>query len=304
MNTTLRMKIVFRTPAGAPERAEPDAVDNANAVRKTLPPAVGPGRKTGGGSTDPKEFLAMHARLKYEQARARRWKQMGFAISVAAIGAAATVITWARHRHPKAGTAVAMSAPASPVIAPERATAGLEATRAEATTAALPVAAATDLAAPAASGAAAVPAASEAATRCADEFAGRHWHEAIDSCTVAFDEKADAAVALRIGHAQFATDHVDLAGTWANKAVELGSEDADAYVLIGHAERQAGHPKGAMAAYRRYLRASPRGWHARSVRAALRDLKQKMMPEAGQAAGPISVEPGAGAEEPAPSPSL
>ena len=42
---------------------------------------------------------------------------------------------------------------------------------------------------------------------------------------------------------------------WANKALALGSNDPDAFVLVGHAERQAGHSRAALAAYRRYLRA-------------------------------------------------
>jgi hypothetical protein len=54
--------------------------------------------------------------------------------------------------------------------------------------------------------------------------------------------------------------------------VALGTTDADAFVLIGHAERQAGHPKAARAAYRRYLRLAPRGWHASRVRGILRNL--------------------------------
>jgi hypothetical protein len=314
MNTTLRMKIVFRTPNGGPVGVDP--VTDVEPGESTLPAAVGPIRKTGvvdrsgpgtkGGSTDPKEFLAMHARLKYERARARRYKQVGLLISVAAVGAAATVITWARQRHhhdvaaiaaapavtAPVNPAVVESAPAvveSAAVAPAaQAVAALEPTSAQTRAA---TSAQTRAATPAATTAVAPRAASEAVTRCADDFGQRRWREAAESCTLAFEERADAAIALRVGHAQFASDHVDQAGIWAAKAIELGSEDADAFVLIGHAERQAGHPRAAMAAYRRYLQASPRGWHARNVRAALRDLRAKTAPEAGQASAAPASEP-------------
>jgi hypothetical protein len=48
-----------------------------------------------------------------------------------------------------------------------------------------------------------------------------------------------------------------------------------------------------MAAYRRYLQASPRGWHARNVRAALRDLRQRAAVEAGQASAAPAADPAA-----------
>jgi hypothetical protein len=289
MNTTLRMKIVFRTPNGGPVGVDPVTVTEPGEV--TLPAAVGPIRKTGeiqstsgqrGGSTDPKEFLAMHARLKYERARARRYKQVGLLISVAAVGAAATVITWARQRHHHDVATVVVAAAAAPA-----AVSGAAAVSTPALIETSGVASDTPVAAAATN---VVPvAASEAVTRCGDDFGQRRWREAAESCTLAFEERADAAIALRVGHAQFASDHVDQAGLWAAKAIELGSEDADAFVLIGHAERQAGHPKAAMAAYRRYLQASPRGWHARNVRAALRDLRQRAAAEAGQAsAAPVA----------------
>jgi hypothetical protein len=295
MNTTLRMKIVFRTPNGGPVGVDPATVEPRE---NTLPAAVGPVRKTGGntgaqglkgGSTDPKEFLAMHARLKYERARARRYKQVGLLISVAAVGAAATVITWARQRHRHDVPAIALVAPPAGVSTKVNTVAASVAAPATVET---PAVAAPE---PQTSAVAAAPvvaaAASETVTRCGEDFSQRRWREAAESCTLAFEERADAAIALRVGHAQFASDHVDQAGIWAAKAIELGSEDADAFVLIGHAERQAGHPRAAMAAYRRYLQASPRGWHARNVRAALRDLRQKTAPEGGQASAVPASQP-------------
>lgn len=71
---------------------------------------------------------------------------------------------------------------------------------------------------------------------------------------------------MRIAHAHFS--HGDTAGaaTWAHNALELGSTDPDAYVLIGNAEQAAGKRRKAVAAYRRYLELAPRGWHAARLR--------------------------------------
>ena len=278
MNTTLRMKIVFRTPVAGAGKADSEARAPAlplpmidREVIKAATPGAEPMQKRG-GSTDPREFLAMHARLKREQARTRRWKLVGAAISAVAIAAAATIIVWARSRTPVI-PAVAAVAPPAP-----------EATTQTAAPATPPVLLATlapsppplldPTPTPAAAGPAIAP--SEIGTRCQQQFNDRRWREAIDSCGLAFEERPDAAIALHVGHAHWSSGHVAEAGLWASKAVELGTEDADAYVLIGHSEREAGHLKSALTAYRRYLRASPRGWHARNVRAAVRDLKQKL----------------------------
>ena len=274
MNTTLRMKIVFRTPASGslPPPLDPGLVTPR--LVEPIAPAVGPARRTG-GSTDPREFLAMHKRLKHEQARALRWKRVGLAISLAACGTAGLVIRWAHHREAAAapgapavnsaagiasspGIMLAMITPPGPLLDPGPGAAPESAAQAPAVL-------------------------SESAARCEELFTQRRWREAIDSCAFAFEQSPDARLALRVGHAHWSSGHVEQAGSWATKAVELGTEDADAYVLIGHSEREAGHVKGAMAAYRRYLHSSPHGWHARTVRAALRDLKQKSLASEGQA---------------------
>ena len=83
----------------------------------------------------------------------------------------------------------------------------------------------------------------------------------------------EAGLALKVAHAHWARGDVGAVGGVGGKAVELGTADADAYVLIGHAQRRAGNADEAVTAYRQYLRASPRGWHARTVRAALRRLR-------------------------------
>ena len=108
---------------------------------------------------------------------------------------------------------------------------------------------------------------------CQDDFEQRRWRAAVETCTQAFETAPQAGLALKVAHAHWARGDVGLSGEWAGKAVELGTADADAYVLIGHAQRRAGNADGAVIAYRQYLRASPRGWHARTVRAALRRLR-------------------------------
>jgi tetratricopeptide (TPR) repeat protein len=139
--------------------------------------------------------------------------------------------------------------------------------------------------------AAVAPAASAAHAQCLADFGQLNWKAASESCALAYEQAPDATMALKVAHAQFARDNVGRAGAWASKALELGGTDADAFVLIGHAERQAGHLKSAIGAYRRYLQASPQGWHARDVRSAVRTLKAKLTETAeAAAAAPVASE--------------
>ena len=96
------------------------------------------------------------------------------------------------------------------------------------------------------------------------------------TCTLAFEAAPDASLAMKVAHANWSRGETARAGKWAARAVELGTENADAYVLIGHAERRAGNAEEALAAYRRYLKAAPYGWHAVRVRAAIRELKSEL----------------------------
>ena len=113
---------------------------------------------------------------------------------------------------------------------------------------------------------------------CDEDFAQRRWRAAVDSCTQAFEAAPEASGALRVAHAHWARGRTQTAGDWAARAVEMGTLDADAYVLIGHARRRAGLAEDALAAYRAYLRSSPGGWHVRSVRAAIRQLRPSTNP--------------------------
>jgi hypothetical protein len=248
MNTTLRIKMVLPAPARA------------------------------GGSTQPQDFLHMRAQQRAAKARARRWRRGGLALGAVA-GLALGALLFSRAEKPAGATVkrpasaqvAAASAPAASsaalVTTPGPATAP-----ASATTAADP-APAVEAAPPGA----AVATAEQGATSptCEEDFARGDWKAAIDSCTRAFEATPTPHNALRTAHAYWSHGDAPHAGTWADRAVELGTDDADAFVLQGHSARAAGDSKGAIDAYRHYLHAAPRGWHAARVRQALRELRPR-----------------------------
>jgi hypothetical protein len=256
MKTTLRMKIVV--PNGS---SSIEGTPSSSAPRK-------------GGSTDPREFLAMRARQKRARQRARRVKFGLFAAGFAGmVGLALTsprvreAVMAKRQLQP---VAVAVAAPApTPAAAPAPAPAP----------AAEPVAvAAAPAEAPPATETVA-PAEASALLGCNEEFGRRQWKAALVTCTIAFEAAPDAAIALKVAHAHWSRGEVYRAGKWAKKAVEMGTDNADAYVLIGHAERKAGKGPEALAAYRRYLAEAPYGWHAVRVRSAIRAIKAEQADE-------------------------
>jgi Flp pilus assembly protein TadD len=108
--------------------------------------------------------------------------------------------------------------------------------------------------------------AKDASARCESQFKARAWRSAIESCNAAFDATPSPALAMRIAHARFSHGDAAGAGIWARNALELGSTDPDAYVLIGNAEHAAGKRHKAISWYRRYLELAPHGWHAARLR--------------------------------------
>jgi hypothetical protein len=100
----------------------------------------------------------------------------------------------------------------------------------------------------------------------------RQWRAPIDACTKAFEAAPSANGALVLAHAYWSRADATRTGEWASKALALGSTDPDVQVLLGHVAREEGRTDAAIAAYRRYLRRAPHGWHAPKVRAALREL--------------------------------
>jgi hypothetical protein len=199
-----------------------------------------------GGSTDPQEFLLMRARYRTRRARVRKWKIAGMALAASGL------------------LLVALLAPRRQRVSAERADAQPISVAAVLPIEPAPVAVAPALARSEPTEDRAVP--------CEQDFSRHQWRAAIDSCTRAFEGTPSAAGALRIAHAHWSHGEPASAGKWAARALDLGSTDADTFVLIGHSERQAGHAQAAKVAYRQYLRRAPRGWHAVRVRAALRQL--------------------------------
>jgi len=245
MNTMLKMKIVVPAATGA----------------KASDPGVAASPR--GGSTDPRAFLAMRARQKKAQKRARRWKLDLLTAGCAGMVAVALASPRWRQRNldlvekQLQPVAVAVAAPA-PAPAPVEAPA---ATPAETAPATEPVVA---------------PAEASALSGCNDEFSRRQWRAALATCTLAFEAAPDASLAMKVAHAHWSRGEYARAGKWASRALEMGTDNADAFVLVGHAERKAGNAEEAMAAYRKYLKAAPYGWHAVRVRSAIRELKAEL----------------------------
>ena len=121
---------------------------------------------------------------------------------------------------------------------------------------------------------AAIEARDAALAACREAYDRHRWRSAVDACTSAFDTSPrDAAVAMKVAQAQHARAHYADAGDWARRALALEDADPDAYVILAHAERRAGHPLAVRNAYHQYLLLAPRGWHASEARAALRGTR-------------------------------
>jgi len=109
---------------------------------------------------------------------------------------------------------------------------------------------------------------------CREAYDRHRWRSAVDACVSAFEvSPRDASVAMKVAQAQHARAHYADAGDWARRALALEDADPDAYVILAHAERRAGHPAAVRNAYHQYLLLAPRGWHASEARAALRGAR-------------------------------
>jgi hypothetical protein len=215
-------------------------------------------------STDPMDALLMiaHQRAAYE--RRRRWKRGALMLLVAGIAASALAIPHLRERGLAAahvGTALRAEAGPSALTAPAVVAAP------DQRIASAPLSSAPD----------------DPAVRCQSAFMGHQWRAALESCGAVFDAAPSAALAMRIAHAHWAHGDATGAGTWGQRALELGTQDADAYVLIGHSQRAAGDTAAAVAAYRSYLELAPRGWHAARLRTVIRQLARTSAPKPGAA---------------------
>jgi hypothetical protein len=216
-------------------------------------------------STDPRRALANIAQQHAESSRRGTWRRAAQAVLVLGVLGAALMSPRLRE-HSLAAAPVshaAQGATQANSAAPDFARARTHVLRPA--TSSAPVA-------PAGPEQAVLPllaAAEDPAARCESDFKARTWRVAIGSCNTAFDATPSPTLAMRVAHARFSHGDAAGAGTWARNALELGSTDPDAYVLIGHAEQAAGKRRKAVAAYRRYLELAPRGWHAARLRTAI-----------------------------------
>lgn len=201
-------------------------------------------------STDPHKALADIAQLRAESTRRSHWRiasQVLFVLGAMLAG-------WMTPRFREHGMAAAPATDVAPVLAP-----AASASPVESSPPVVPVDT-QQVIAPV------VAAPEDPAERCEHDFKLRTWRAALESCSAAFDAAPSPTLAMRVAHARFSHGDTSGAGAWASNALELGSTDPDAHLLIGNAELAAGKRRKAMAAYREYLELAPRGWHAARLR--------------------------------------
>lgn len=211
-------------------------------------------------STDPRQALIMIAQQRAAHAQRQRLKRGALALLV--LGIAAGSLALPRFRQRSLAAARTADVKGAKVAAAPQAPVAMAAPSAE-------MAAPSDAVA-----------ADDPAARCQSDFKEHQWRRAFESCGAAFDAAPSEALAMRIAHAHWAHGDAAGAGTWGRRALELGTQDADVYVLIGHAERAAGDAAAAVAAYRSYLERAPRGWHAARLRTAIKQLARAAAPKA------------------------
>jgi tetratricopeptide (TPR) repeat protein len=100
------------------------------------------------------------------------------------------------------------------------------------------------------------------------------WRLSPEACARAFEaDPKNAALALAVAQAQHAHARLAEGAEWARRALALDPNAAEAYVIIARADKEAGRPEEARAAYQHYLELAPRGWHRAEARAALRPAR-------------------------------
>jgi hypothetical protein len=95
------------------------------------------------------------------------------------------------------------------------------------------------------------------------------YREVDSKCRAAFQAAPAAPLAMEIAQAALENGRNADAASWARRAIGVDPRHANAFVLLGGAEQQMGHPAEARAAYARYLELAPNGEHAQDVRALL-----------------------------------
>jgi CheY-like chemotaxis protein len=108
---------------------------------------------------------------------------------------------------------------------------------------------------------------------CQTAFANGRMKDATAACAAAQQANPESATAMGLlSHAEFNRNHRKEALSWAEKAVKVDPKLADAYVIIGGVQQDAGHKGEARAAYRKYLDLAPKGQYASDLRAIIDTL--------------------------------
>jgi tetratricopeptide (TPR) repeat protein len=243
-------------------------------------PASGPVRLESGPNVSEavKASLASLAASRRAESKRRRrglaLKAMTVAFSVSAVWGIATRLRGPRvvavEQAPVA--AVAEQAPVAEVASPSVVTAPAPETVVEAPFAAEPVVA-TEAPVVEAQATAAQSQHPQAPSACAAAAKSLPWQKAIETCTAAFELKADSATALILAKETYKRGMVKEAGEWAEKALLINDALPEAYVIVAYAAEHDGNKDSAATAYRQYLALAPHGWHANKARQGLRRLR-------------------------------
>ncbi len=97
--------------------------------------------------------------------------------------------------------------------------------------------------------------------------------EAATACAAAKDANSESGEALLLlAHVEFNRNHLKEALQWAERAIKADPNLADAYVIFGGVQQDAGRNREAKWAYKKYLELAPRGQYAADLRAIVDTL--------------------------------
>ncbi|HEY2900185.1 MAG TPA: hypothetical protein VGL59_06400, partial [Polyangia bacterium] len=109
--------------------------------------------------------------------------------------------------------------------------------------------------------------------KCRAAFSQGKVRDAASACTAAKDANSESGDALLLlAHVEFNRNHLKEALQWAEKAIKIDPTLADAYVIFGGVQQDAGRNREAKWAYKKYLELSPRGQYAADLRAIVDTL--------------------------------
>ncbi|HEX3699009.1 MAG TPA: DUF4388 domain-containing protein [Polyangia bacterium] len=109
--------------------------------------------------------------------------------------------------------------------------------------------------------------------KCRAAFSQGKVREAATACAAAKDANGESGDALLLlAHVEFNRNHLKDALQWAEKAIKIDPNLADAYVIFGGVQQDAGRNREAKWAYKKYLELAPRGQYAADLRAIVDTL--------------------------------